>query len=240
MILCEPRRSPVKGTLMSEPYVVFADHPGIRPREQDNPICFANCRAQGCFCGEPCIQQDVSTLRQAIRQGYTKAKNEAAYPPDWLDRTARICHHGLVLLALDQDPATRDSLEETPPKHETEPEQPAQRTTRRGRTKRREALDRTTVIEQLTSLRREVEAAHLPLVKFAPSFALVLSDVCRALHLTDREHDRVLGPQAAAYVADVRNRRWRPKLSQRLQQKRLVASRPRRQQQQQGLGTTRR
>jgi len=102
---------------MSEFYVVFVDHPNVLPQQQDNPICFHHCRAQGCFCGEPCTYRDVSSLRQAVQQGYTKARTEAAYPPNWLDRTVRICHHGLVLLALEEPPVGHVAPEELPRKH---------------------------------------------------------------------------------------------------------------------------
>jgi hypothetical protein len=95
-----------------------------------------------------------------------------------------------------------------------------------------EVLDRATVVAQLTTLRREVEAANLPLEKFTPPFALVLSDVCRVLGLTAEEHDNILGPQAAAYVATIRKRRWWPvrgspwqQLSRLLQQKGQIARR---------------
>jgi hypothetical protein len=231
---------------MSESYVVFVDHPNILPQQQDNPICFHNCRAQGCFCGEPCTYVDVPSLRQAIQQGYTKARTEAAYPPNWLDRTVRICHHGLVLLALEEPPVGYVAPEEQPLRHATTEEglvTPNTRTSAQPRnTPRRtppskaphkhEVLDRATVVAQLTTLRREVEAANLPLEKFTPPFALVLSDVCRVLGLTTEEHDKILGPQAAAYVATIRKRRlwpvrgspWR-QLSRLLQQRGQVAHR---------------
>jgi len=237
---------------MSEFYVVFVDHPNVLPQQQDNPICFHHCRAQGCFCGEPCTYRDVSSLRQAVQQGYTKARTEAAYPPNWLDRTVRICHHGLVLLALEEPPVGHVAPEELPRKHAATEEglvtyntrrntQPGH-TTREGNAPRRtspgktphkhQVLDRATVVAQLTTLRREVEAANLPLEKFTPPFALVLSDVCRVLGLTTEEHDKILGPQAAAYVATIRKRRWWPvrgspwqQLSRLLQQKGQVTRR---------------
>lgn len=210
---------------MSESYMVFVDHPTVVPRQQDNPICFLNCRAQGCFCGEPCLYRDVSTLRQAVQQGYTKARNAAAYPPTWLGRTVRICHHGLVLLAL----------EEAPVEYTAGGESHAERKTPQARTEasaKHAVLERAAVIDQLTSLRREVEAANLPMEKFTPPFALVLSDVCRVLGLTSAEHDHILGPEAAAFVANIRKRRWWPvkgspwqQLSHLLQQKHQIARR---------------
>jgi len=215
---------------MSEPYVVFVDHPTVVPRQQDNPICLLNCRAQGCFCGEPCIYRDVASLRQAVQRGYTKARNTAAYPPAWLERTVQICHHGLVLLALDEAPVEHTASDKMQSEHKTR--STVRRAVRAEPATRRAVLDRATVVDQLTILRREVEAANLPLEKFTPPFALVLSDVCRVLGLTAAEHDRILGPEAAAYVAGIRKRRWWPtkgspwqQLSHLLQQKRQVARR---------------
>jgi hypothetical protein len=236
---------------MSESYVVFVDHPNVLPQQQDNLICFHNCRAQGRFCGEPCTHRDVSSLRQAIQQGYTKARTEAAYPPNWLDRTVRVCHHGLVLLALEEPPVgyvapeklpvERAAMEGDSVAYTTRSTAQPGRATCEGNTPRRtasktlhkhEVLDRATVVAQLTALRREVEAANLPLEKFTPPFALVLSDVCRVLGLTAEEHDKILGPEAAAYVATIRKRRWWPtrgnpwqQLSRLLQQKGQVARR---------------
>ena len=217
---------------MSEPYMVFVDHPTIVPRQQDNPICFLNCRAQGCFCGEPCIYRDVSSLRQAVQQGYTKARRAAAYPPAWLERTVQICHHGLVLLALDEAPIEHTASDETHSEHGMAANS-ARRTARTEASTGRAVLDRVMVVDQLTNLRREVEAANLPMEKFTPPFALVLSDVCRVLGLTAAEHDRILGAEAAAYVAGIRKRRWWPvkgspwqQLSHLLQQKRQVARQP--------------
>ncbi len=47
------------------------------------------------------------------------------------------------------------------------------------------------------------------------TFALALADVCRALGLTAAEHDRVLGRDAAAYVAAVGQARFWPMERQR-------------------------
>jgi hypothetical protein len=215
---------------MSEPYVVFVDHHNVLPQQQDNPICFYHCRAQGCFCGEPCIYRDVTSLRQAVQQGYTKARSAAAYPRTWLERTVQICHHGLVLLALDEAPVEHTASDEVQSEHKTRSTGP--RAPRAQASTGRAVLDRATVVAQLTTLRREVEAANLPMEKFTPPFALVLSDVCRVLGLTTEEHDKILGPQAAAYVATIRKRRWWPvkgspwrQLSRLLQQKGQVAHR---------------
>jgi hypothetical protein len=176
---------------MLEPTVIFCDYPDVCPEQQDNPVCMANCRAQGRFVGESCVRRDVSSLRQAVELGYTKAKWAAAYSPDWLDRSVQICHCGHVLLALDQAP------DENPLEASAPPEEPA-------------SLDRATVVANLTALRREVEAANLSQERFTPPFALVLSDVCHALGLTRREHDQILGPEASRYVARIRKQRWWP------------------------------
>ena len=176
---------------MSEPTVVFVDYPGVTPQEQDNPLCLANCRAQGRFGGESCIRCNLPSLRRAVELGYTTARSPAAYPPAWLDRTVLVCHCGLVLLKREATTGAHQPLDEAPEGGET--------------------LDRATVIARLTALRHEVETSNLP------PFALVLSDVCRALGLTHREHDQVLGPQASAYVARIHKQRWRPSTANPLQ-----------------------
>ena len=162
-----------------------------------------------------------------------------------------IITRGLILLALeeppvgyvapDEAPLEYAALEESSTAHNTPssvqhgPAIRARRTPRRTASKtphKHEVLDRATVVAQLTTLRREVEAANLPLETFTPPFALVLSDVCRVLGLTTEEHDKILGPQAAAYVATIRKRRWWPvrgspwqQLSRLLQQKGQVTRR---------------
>ena len=175
---------------MPEPTTVFCDYPGVTPREQDNLICLNNCRAQGRFGGDSCIRRTVLSLRQAIELGYTKAKHPAAYPPDWLARSVQICHRGLVLLTIEEPVDEQEMVEEA--------------------SEQGEPLDRDTVIARLTALRHEVETSDLSQERFTPPFALALSDVCRALGLTRREHDQVLGPEAAAYVARIHKQRWRP------------------------------
>jgi hypothetical protein len=182
---------------MSEPSTVFVDYPGVTPREQDNPLCLGFCRAQGRFGGASCIRRDLSSLRRAVELGYTKAKRPAAYPPGWLDRGVQVCHCGLVLLTLTEPVDEQEAVEETP--------------------ERGQALDREAVIARLTALRQEVETSDLAQERFTPPFALVLSDVCHALGLTRREHDQVLGPEAAAYVARIHKRRWWPSRERPLQ-----------------------
>lgn len=175
---------------MPEPTVVFVDYPGVAPLQQDNPLCLVTCRAQGCFGGEPCVRRALPSLRRAIEFGYTKASSPAAYPPAWLERAVQVCHCGLVLLKLEAAAEEDEPVDEAP--------------------EQAEPLDRATVVARLTALRHEVETSNLAQERFTPPFALILSDVCRALGLTRREHDQVLGPQAAAYVARIHKQRWWP------------------------------
>lgn len=127
--------------------------------------------------------------------------------PSLARSAVQICHHGLVLLALDKAPEEHATGDETHGEHKTA-KSATRRAIRDEAPVKRAALDRVTVVDQLTSLRREVEAANLPLEKLTPPFALFLSDVCRVLGLTAAEHDHILGPEAAAYVTSIRKRRW--------------------------------
>ena len=72
--------------------VIFVDHPEVDPRKQDNPICVQTCPIRGRFQDERCPQLPVATLREAILLGYTKRRDEAFYPGDWLEAWVVVCY----------------------------------------------------------------------------------------------------------------------------------------------------
>jgi len=72
-------------------------------------------------------------------------------------------------------------------------------------------MKRQEIVTRLSRLRVEIEQeGDVSLVTLETTFALVLSDVCCALGLDGEEHDRVLGRDAAAYVAEIGNTRFWP------------------------------
>lgn len=72
-------------------------------------------------------------------------------------------------------------------------------------------MDQQAVVARLRSLREEIERdGEVRIAALATTFALALSDVCCALGLTDEKHDEVLGRDAAAYVAELGQARFRP------------------------------
>ncbi len=71
-------------------------------------------------------------------------------------------------------------------------------------------MKRQEIVTRLRGLREEIEQdGEVRIADLEVPFALALSDVCNALGLTSEEHDRVLGREAAAYVAEIlRTRVW--------------------------------
>jgi len=65
-------------------------------------------------------------------------------------------------------------------------------------------VERQELIARLQGLREEIERdGGERIAMLETTFALTLSEVCDALGFTGEEHDLVLGPAAAAYVADL-------------------------------------
>lgn len=72
-------------------------------------------------------------------------------------------------------------------------------------------MERRELIVSLKGLREEIEQdGGVRIIDLETSFALALSDVCDALGFTAREHDEVLGQEAAAHVAGIRQTRFWP------------------------------
>lgn len=64
------------------------------------------------------------------------------------------------------------------------------------------------MIARLQRLREEVEQdGGMGIADLETTFALALSDVCRALGLSDEEHGLILGPEATASVTATLNTR---------------------------------
>lgn len=88
---------------MSEPHIIFVDHPDVDPCEQDNPICVQTCLVRGRYRDDGgCFLTAMPTLRYAILCGYTAERDEAAYPTEWLDKRLLICYKGHGYLRLDE------------------------------------------------------------------------------------------------------------------------------------------
>ncbi len=72
-------------------------------------------------------------------------------------------------------------------------------------------MERQEVIARLRNLREEIEQeGEVDIAALETTFALALSDVCGALELGREECDRVLGQDAAVYVAEVCETRFWP------------------------------
>ena len=71
-------------------------------------------------------------------------------------------------------------------------------------------MERQELIARLQSLREEVEQdGEMGIADLETTFALALSDVCRALVLSDEEHSLILGPEAtASMTATLNTRVW--------------------------------
>jgi hypothetical protein len=69
-------------------------------------------------------------------------------------------------------------------------------------------MKRQEMIARLQRLREEMEQdAGMGIADLETTFALALSDVCRALGLSDKEHSLILGPEATASVTATLNTR---------------------------------
>jgi len=72
-------------------------------------------------------------------------------------------------------------------------------------------MEQQELVTRLRSLREGIERdGEVRIAALETTFALALSDVCCALGLTAEEHDEVLGQNAAAYVAEIRQARFWP------------------------------
>jgi hypothetical protein len=72
-------------------------------------------------------------------------------------------------------------------------------------------VEQQKAVARLRSLREEIERdGEVRTAALETTFALALSDVCCALGFTEEEHDEVLGRDAAAYVAEIRQVRFWP------------------------------
>ena len=72
-------------------------------------------------------------------------------------------------------------------------------------------MEQQEVVARLRSLREEIEQdGEVRIDTLETTFALALSDVCYALGLTEEEHAEVLGQDAVAYVAEIRQARFWP------------------------------
>lgn len=72
-------------------------------------------------------------------------------------------------------------------------------------------MEQQKVVARLRSLREEIERdGEVRIAALETTFALALSDVWCVLGFTEEEHDEVLGRDAAAYVAEIRQARFWP------------------------------
>ena len=63
-------------------------------------------------------------------------------------------------------------------------------------------MERRTIVLKLRTLREEMEADGISTLDVVAPVALILSDVCNALELSQAEHDLVLGSEATEAIEE--------------------------------------